>query len=545
MSFSESQDLETATTAIQSQPDNKTRRYDRQLRLWAASGQSALERARVLVISASALSTSLLKNLVLPGVGHFTILDHHATRPSDIGNNFFLDPDASLGRNRAEEAVRLLGELNDGVEGHADTRDIADVLALGAEYFSGFTLVIAVNLDPSLVEQLSTLLWQDAACPPLIVVRSAGFIAEFFVQFHEHDVIESHSETAPSLRIDKPFPELLDHALQLDLEHMDPTDHGHIPYVVILVRALEDWKREHGGSPPTTTADKRAFKDAVSALQRHQDEENFSEAVANAYRAYTTTGVPSNVQALFDALPDQLSPARPFATLVAALQEFTKQPPYALPLSATLPDMKSDTESYVALQKMYGRRAEKERGVFRELVNKLSAETGSVIARDVVDLFCKNAHGLFGLQGKRWGDLDTSRERLVELLAASPRETATHLALSALSTWLARHSVAHAQSNGSAHPNSQTSNTELRPTEEDLLALVQGALGDGVELGKEVQDAVGEAARAPTADLPNVAAFMGGLVAQEAIKMITKQYVPINGHCVIDLVDTWTGVINA
>lgn len=50
-------------------------------------------------------------------------------------------------------------------------------------------------------------------------------------------------------------------------------------------------------------------------------------------------------------------------------------------------------------------------------------------------------------------------------------------------------------------------------------------------------------ARASTADLPNVAAFLGGLVAQEAIKMITKQYVAINGYCVIDLVDTWTGVV--
>jgi hypothetical protein len=49
--------------------------------------------------------------------------------------------------------------------------------------------------------------------------------------------------------------------------------------------------------------------------------------------------------------------------------------------------------------------------------------------------------------------------------------------------------------------------------------------------------------RAPTADLPNVAAFLGGMVAQEAIKMITRQYIPVNGYCVIDLVDTWTGVL--
>ena len=53
----------------------------------------------------------------------------------------------------------------------------------------------------------------------------------------------------------------------------------------------------------------------------------------------------------------------------------------------------------------------------------------------------------------------------------------------------------------------------------------------------------GSRVRAPTADLPNMAAFLGGLVAQEAIKMITEQYVPLNGYCVVDLIDSWTGVI--
>lgn len=49
--------------------------------------------------------------------------------------------------------------------------------------------------------------------------------------------------------------------------------------------------------------------------------------------------------------------------------------------------------------------------------------------------------------------------------------------------------------------------------------------------------------RAPTADLPNTAALLGGLVAQETIKMITRQYVPQSGYCVLDCVDMRTGVI--
>lgn len=92
--------------------------------------------------------------------------------------------------------------------------------------------------------------------------------------------------------------------------------------------------------------------------------------------------------------------------------------------------------------------------------------------------------------------------------------------------------------------------------------MVRGMLTPGAEVPEEeISNACGEmcvlplqslplissnflcSARAPTADLPNVAAFLGGLVAQEAIKMITKQYVPIAGVCVADLVETWTGVL--
>jgi NEDD8-activating enzyme E1 regulatory subunit len=55
--------------------------------------------------------------------------------------------------------------------------------------------------------------------------------------------VESHPDTAPSLRIDKAFPALVEYAMSIDFENMDITDHGHIPYVVILVRVLEEWKK--------------------------------------------------------------------------------------------------------------------------------------------------------------------------------------------------------------------------------------------------------------------------------------------------------------
>ncbi|KAH9979784.1 hypothetical protein BJV74DRAFT_887926 [Russula compacta] len=515
MAFDGSQNIKTEAATIHVQPDNKTRRYDRQLRLWAVTGQSALESARVLVIGASATATSILKNLVLPGIGHFTLLDHAAVSPADAGNNFFFDGPTSIGRNRAEEAVRLLTELNDSVDACADARDVADILASDPSYFFGFSLIITHNLAPVLLTRLADLLWGSPSSAPLIPVRSAGFLADFFVQFHTHEIIESHTETSPSLRIDKPFPALLQAAHALDFDSMDTTDHGHVPYVYILVRALDDWKAAHNGLPPQTHAEKQEFKFILNAQKRNPDEENFDEAISLAYRAWTPTVVPPHLVELFT----DTTPSTPFGHLLGALHSFSERPPHVLPLSASLPDMKSDTEGYVHLHNLYRTQAAEEREQFRALLCV-------PVESELVDLFVKNAHGVQLLNGGRYGALDAAPEKLISHLSSQTRETATHLALSALDAW------------GSSPPR-QTGG----PTESELFEHV-ATLVPGTELGeKEISDAVGEIVRAPTADLPNVAAFLGGMVAQEAIKMITKQYIPINGYCVIDLVDTWTGVL--
>ncbi len=53
-------------------------------------------------------------------------------------------------------------------------------------------------------------------------------------------------------------------------------------------------------------------------------------------------------------------------------------------------------------------------------------------------------------------------------------------------------------------------------------------MGDRADLGILVR------ARAGGADLPQMAALIGGIVAQEVIKIVTKQYVPLNGTLIFD-----------
>lgn len=66
-----------AQAPVVERPSTKERRYDRQLRLWAASGQAALESANVLLVNSGsgAVGVEALKNLVLPGVICCRVLD--------------------------------------------------------------------------------------------------------------------------------------------------------------------------------------------------------------------------------------------------------------------------------------------------------------------------------------------------------------------------------------------------------------------------------------------------------------------------------------
>jgi amyloid beta precursor protein binding protein 1 len=85
--------------------------------LWQAHGQASLEKSSICLLGSNNLGTETLKNLILPGIGSFTIVDDKIVDGSDVGSNFFLLP-SNLGNSRAEAASVLLSELNGQVKGN-------------------------------------------------------------------------------------------------------------------------------------------------------------------------------------------------------------------------------------------------------------------------------------------------------------------------------------------------------------------------------------------------------------------------------------------
>lgn len=105
-----------STTPSLGHPSAKEKKYDRQLRLWGANGQNRLEAAHLALFGATATGCEVLKNLILPSVGEFTVIDDKVVEEADLGTNFFLDEE-SIGESRAERTAAILGELNPDAKG--------------------------------------------------------------------------------------------------------------------------------------------------------------------------------------------------------------------------------------------------------------------------------------------------------------------------------------------------------------------------------------------------------------------------------------------
>jgi NEDD8-activating enzyme E1 regulatory subunit len=71
------------------------------------------------------------------------------------------------------------------------------------------------------------------------------------------------------------------------------------------------------------------------------------------------------------------------------------------------------------------------------------------------------------------------------------------------------------------------------PRSEEILSTISQIVPNASDNERLVK-AAEEVARAGAGELHNISALTGGMVAQEMIKIITKQYVPIDNTCIFD-----------
>ncbi|XP_045138460.1 NEDD8-activating enzyme E1 regulatory subunit-like [Portunus trituberculatus] len=532
--------MESAAPASCEQTE-KAKKYDRQLRLWGDHGQSLLEIGHVCLINASATGTETLKSLVLPGLGAVTIIDDAKVAPQDTGNNFFVDL-ASIGRPRGEVALRLLLELNPEVRGTFVDQPLQEILDNQPEFFSPFTCVIATCLPESTLLTLSKVLW-DAKIP-LVVVRSYGMIGYIRIQIEEHTVIESHPDNEiPDLRLDRPFSALEKYMDSLDLDGMDDKEHSHVPYVVILYKFLQKWNQEHG-APPKNYKEKKLFiqllKTGMREKQSGENEENFDEAIKAVNTSLLPTSIPNGVQTLLNEAAN-ITPSpttKPFWIMARALHEFvSSEGRGVLPVRGTIPDMTADSEKYIKIQSLYRDQAAQDADWVLRRVQEHSQQLGPrkvmpSLENDVKN-FCKNAHALRVIKGKPIVEEYKGSINLSEIgahLENPESDLVWYVMLRAVDQF---HSEFRAYP-GYFQDQVETDIVRLKVCVNRLLA--DWGCGPIVK-----DDFIHEMCRYGASEVHSVAAYMGGCAAQEVIKIITAQYVPINNTHIYNAIAATSG----
>lgn len=552
---------------------DKTKKYDRQLRLWGDHGQTAIESARVCLINAGPTGTEILKNLVLPGLGSFTIIDPHVVTKEDVSCNFFLDK-SSIGINRGKATLERLLELNSDTKGDYFEESLEEMLENHTSRHDGrhdgwesgllttFHVVIACDVfrEDSIV-RLSRLLYPLNI--PLFLVRTNGPLGLVRLQVKEHVVVEAKPDSVlEDLRLDAPFPSLQHYLDSFDLDRMDRKTVSHVPFVVILHRMLCLWRRENSKKEtdiPSNYKEKEQLRTLIrnkekeinksftEQEQRDLDLTNFEEAVKGVNSVLIPSNqMPSNTKEIMDDKNEKDGKNSTFWTLVSALKLFVDMKG-VLPVRGSIPDMTCDSASYVRLQKVYSDKKDEDVSTLGHILASLSpsVDNSCSLTESEIKNFCKNTHSIRVIRTPCFADelkgsLGEEREPtcpvVKKLKEYVMQEEMTNDMESKIGHLILFKAVDLFFQKFNREPGSSKERLD-----EDIVSLkscfrhVLSRQGISCSSGSR-DDLISSYVMFGGSRLHAVSSFIGGVVGQEVIKLLTRQYVPISHSLVYDAI---------
>lgn len=240
---------------------------------------------------------------------------------------------------------------------------------------------------------------------------SYRFLGTIRLQAVEHYVIEAHpDDTIPDLRLDRPLKTFLDHCNSINFENLTRDEHLHLPSLIILFKALQYWQQQTNRTDlPRIRKEKDDFKKILDQFSYHSSYEiedtnrfleNFDEAKRTIPSRLVTTQIPSTVNELFqDRSCIELSnQSNIFWFLINAMKLFSQNEGQGLlPVRGEVPDMLTNTNSYVKLVEMYQEQARKDCEIVQNYLidllkkhNRFSTNEQASL-HELVRIYCKNA----------------------------------------------------------------------------------------------------------------------------------------------------------
>eukprot|EP01063_Lacrimia_lanifica_P040509 TRINITY_DN9197_c0_g1_i3.p2 TRINITY_DN9197_c0_g1~~TRINITY_DN9197_c0_g1_i3.p2 ORF type:complete len:560 (+),score=210.53 TRINITY_DN9197_c0_g1_i3:47-1681(+) len=524
-----------ATAAAIAAPSDKDTRYDRGVRLWGSAGQTALEEAHVCLLGATAAGCEALKNLVLPGVGRVTVVDGGVVAAEDLGRNFFVEEE-DIGKPLAEVTAALLQEMNtQNVKAEGVCLDPARLLAERPDFLiaSNVNCVIAGSLPEAVLVEVA----ERCAERRIHVVSLAANFMFGVVRLQaagEHCVVEGFPDAVvPDLRVTQPFPALQSFFDAYDLSDItDSHEHSHVPWPVLAHIATAAWQKiTPGADLPAAYKQRKEVKALLMGMRLSRtpegadasvgaqplEEENFNEA-SNAINTFLPQALPAALDKLFaavDAEPLSSCVRRDdFWILLRALRAF-HEVHGVLPVTGVLPDMTSTTQSYTALRDVYTKEAEQNAAWVRDKALELAGACGvatAALTPERAAAFCRNARNLRVVVTARIAE-ERGGGAFPNGLPDAPCDE----------WWYALHLAAERfrQERGQ-YPKTADLAAFAAHVQEYLRAAGCG------NPGAIAQEYLKEWVRGGGVETIAMASILGGVAAQEVIKLVTKQRVPVN-----------------
>ncbi|KRY85649.1 Nedd8-activating enzyme E1 regulatory subunit [Trichinella pseudospiralis] len=513
-------------------------RYDRQLRLWGDHGQNKLELANVCLLNATTTGCEILKSLILPGIGSFTIFDGDVVHLDEGSNNYFLNA-TSPGEYKAKLACESLNqELNPDVIGRYVAECPKRIFATNRAAFDEFSLVIGTALSEKFALELSDRLWYYGV--PLIVCKTNGLVGMIRLVVKEHCIFQSHEEySSPDLMLDYTIPELKEYVESIDFSSITLAEMKHMPSLIWVIKALQFWRFQIGD--PNAFPTSFIENTVVRAMFEHflmkicPDESIFERIFTATKRAMELYlhqyKMPFHVsQVLQDPSAQHVNhESGMFWILSHALKQFVdNEGAGRLPLSGVLPDMESDTNRFVKLQAIFAQQAEKDASIVHGYVEKTieSLEMSHrqrylrLIPFEKSKQFCQNASFIRVIRGQV-AQVNMMRRELY----ASDRHFNWYLLLRAVDRF-------HAEND--RYPGSGTTQQQFDWDKSELGKIVDSIL-TMYDLPKLIKpDLIDEICRYGGEEMHCTAAVIAGLAAQEAVKLLTGQYVPMVNTFIYD-----------
>ena len=535
-------------------------KYDRQTRLWG-EGQILICASKLLCLNSDSCMSEILKNLILSGVGEVTIVDDSKISEEDLKNNFFVDA-ADVGKIRGEIVLKNLLELNPDVKGNFINKSVKDYLNDEKNDYKSFNILIGTNLQTEENNKLYSIAKKN--CLGLTIVKNNGLMnyIRLYENYHGNMNLRLLDNPVADYRLSCPWKELVDFCNTFNLEKMDLIDHKNVPYFVILILALEKFRKNKNNpkANPKTKEEKEELKNIVKSFMlstgTEGENENIEQALSkiyfcnDSYNNLTTY----KMEQIFDVIEktpqkDLFSKSNNYMKLffvyfISLKKFFEKNKTY--PLCGSIPDMISNTKNFISLKQIYNTKAKNDHKEMRDMVNNEIKENKNLLSEDkkeldkLVNNLTNDQIDIVDILNKNWPQVSLfvypDNEFEEEAKNFDPDQFDEQFQQLNFVWYLLFRASDKFFAKNKRYPGQNIDDFKKDvPTLFGLLKEEYNKLSSKPNLGNELnEDNTFEFCRMGRGYVPPVVSIVGSIASQEIIKLITYQFETVNNTIIYD-----------